>query len=72
VAAPSPPLNIAIDDGRTSVAAGDPLPYAITVRNLGSTPITGLQVSQSLPAGLTFGSADSAGQARSGTVMWST
>ena len=68
--APAPQLSIAVDDGHPSAAAGDTLTYAITVRNLGSTPVTGLHVTQSVPSGLTFGSADSAGQATPGTVTW--
>ena len=68
--APAPQLSIAVDDGHPSAAAGDTLTYAITVRNLGSTPVTGLHVTQSVPSGLTFGSADSAGQATPGTVAW--
>ncbi|MDQ1398790.1 MAG: hypothetical protein QOK20_722 [Acidimicrobiaceae bacterium] len=67
---PAPQLSIAVDDGHPSAAAGDTLTYAITVRNLGSTPVSGLYVTQSVPSGLTFGSADSAGQATPGTVHW--
>jgi len=70
VSVASPQLSIAIDDGRTSASAGDTLTYAITVRNLGPTQVTGLQVTQSVPTGLTFGSADAAGEAKSQTVTW--
>ena len=66
----APQLSIAVDDGRTSAAAGDLLSYTVTVRNLGATPLGGLHVTQSMPTGLTFGSADSAGLATADTVTW--
>jgi uncharacterized repeat protein (TIGR01451 family) len=68
--APEPQLHIAVDDGRTSVAAGDRLTYTIKVHNIGSTDATQLEISQSLPAGLTFVSADHGGTAAAGRVSW--
>jgi len=65
-----PQLSIAVDDHRTSAAAGDKLTYAITIRNLGTTGVTGLGVTQIVPAGQKFLSADSAGIAKSGKVGW--
>jgi uncharacterized repeat protein (TIGR01451 family) len=65
-----PQLTIAIDDGRDSAAAGDQVTYAVTVTNLGSTPVEGLSVSQRLPAGGTFSSADHDGQLRGDAVVW--
>ncbi len=69
-AAAAPQLSIAVDDGKTATAEGDSLTYTVTVRNLGTTPVTGLHVTQSVPTGLTFGSADTAGVAKPGTVEW--
>ena len=65
-----PQLSIAIDNGRTSTTTGDKLDYVITVSNLGTTDIDGLLVNQTLPAGMTFGSADSSGTADAGKVSW--
>ncbi len=66
----APQLSVAVDDGRTSAAAGDLLSYTVTVQNLGATPLSGLQVTQSMPSGLTFESADSAGLATADMVTW--
>jgi uncharacterized repeat protein (TIGR01451 family) len=68
---PDPRLSITIDDGRTTAAAGTRLTYTITVGNLGTTDITGLAVTQSMPPGLELESADSLGGAHAGHVAWS-
>ena len=67
---PAPQLSIAVDNGRTSAAAGDTLDYAITIRNLGTTDVVGLTVTQSMPAGLSLEAADSAGTKQAGGVGW--
>ncbi|WP_326556719.1 hypothetical protein [Micromonospora sp. NBC_01796] len=72
VDAEQPLLSIAIDNGRTSAAAGDELTYKITIRNLGTTEAKGLEISQSLPAGLTFAAADNGGTADADRVVWPT
>ena len=69
-AARGPQLSIAVDDGRTSTAAGDKLTYTITIRNLGTTGVTGLGVTQSVPDGQKFLSADPAATAKAGRVSW--
>jgi len=66
----APQLSIAIDNGRTSARVGDTLTYVVTVRNLGTTDTVGLVVSQSMPTGLTFGSADPPATTRTGGVGW--
>jgi uncharacterized repeat protein (TIGR01451 family) len=70
-ASTTPQLSIAVDSNRTSAAVGDVLPYAITIRNLGGTAITGLKISQSVPTGLRFKSADLAGKAHPLSIEWS-
>src|SRR5664279_5692555 len=71
VGAPAgPQLSIAVDNGHTSAAVGDAFTYTITVANLGTTDIPGLFMTQTVPTGLTFGSADSGGTAESDTVTW--
>ncbi|MGC4811004.1 hypothetical protein ACLQ29_10805 [Micromonospora sp. DT228] len=69
---PGPLLSITVDDGRTEVAAGDELTYRLTVRNLGTTKVADIKVSQSLPTGLTLVSADRGGKSRDGAVTWDT
>jgi uncharacterized repeat protein (TIGR01451 family) len=69
-AAQTPQLSIAVDDNRASAASGDQLAYTITVRNLGSTKVAGLTVTQSVPTGLTFGSADPTGVLKGGNLNW--
>ena len=69
-AAAGPQLSIALDDARTSAAEGDDLGYTITVTNLGTEPIEGLRVSQRLPAGTTFVSADQDGTQDGDAVVW--
>ncbi|MCM3921830.1 DUF11 domain-containing protein [Frankia sp. AiPs1] len=65
-------LSIAIDDGHTDVDAGDRLAYTIRIRNIGTADATDLLVTQTLPAGARFGSADRGGVFRDGTVTWRT
>jgi len=67
---PAPQLSIAIDDGQTTAAGGDSLTYTISVKNLGTTPVDGLQVTQTMPAGLTFVSADGGGSVDAAGVRW--
>jgi cell wall-associated NlpC family hydrolase len=66
----APQLSIAVDNGHTSTAAGDSLDTAITVRNLGTAEVAGLRVTQTMPPGLTFESADAAGAAGPDGVSW--
>jgi uncharacterized repeat protein (TIGR01451 family) len=66
----APQLSIAVDNGQTSAAVGDRLSYTVTVRNLGSAPVRGVRVSQTMPPGLRFESAGSRGVAKAGTVNW--
>ena len=66
----TPQLSIAVNDGGSSAAVGDTLAYTITVRNLGVAPVAGLTITQSLPAGMHFASADPAGTATSAGRTW--
>ncbi|SNQ50832.1 conserved exported hypothetical protein [Frankia canadensis] len=78
--APSPPdedaagvdLAIGIDDGHTSVAVGDRVTYTVKIRNIGTVDADDLVVTQTLPAGVRFGSADRDGVISAGTVTWHT
>lgn len=70
VADEPPQLSIAVDAGRSSATLGDTLDYTLTVRNLGITDVAGLTVSQSVPPGLEFRSADPAGKSGPAEVRW--
>ncbi|MEU4829852.1 hypothetical protein [Streptosporangium sp. NPDC023615] len=70
VAGDAPSLSIDIDNGRTSVEEGDRLTYVVTVRNTGTSRVRGLDLTQSLPPGLTFVSADGHGTATKERVRW--
>ena len=67
---PSAQLSISIDDGRGSADVGVELTYAITVQNLGTAEVTALQVTQTIPPGLRFDSADGDGVPEEGAVRW--
>lgn len=69
--APAPMLSIDIDDGRTAADVGDSLDYTITIDNTGPDAVDGLRVTQTVPDGLAFGSADARGAVRKGLVVWS-
>jgi uncharacterized repeat protein (TIGR01451 family) len=69
-AKPAPQLSIAVDNGKTSTTTGDTLDYAITIRNLGTADVAGLKVTQTMPAGLTFKTADAAGTEKTGGIGW--
>ena len=65
-----PQLSITITDGRDATDTGDALDYTITVENVGTADVAALVVTQSVPEGMTFGSADSAGTLDAATVSW--
>lgn len=71
-AAPADPpqLSIAVENDRTAIEPGDVLDYTVTIRNLGTSGVTGLRVSQSVPAGLKFESAGSSGRFAAGVISW--
>lgn len=69
-AATGPQLRIAVDDGHTSVSVGDTLDYTVTVDNRGSADVVGLGVTLTVPAGVTFRSADPGSSVRSGRIGW--
>ena len=70
--AAAPSLSIAVDNGRTTATVGEKLDYTVTVRNLGSAVVKNLLITQTVPTGLTFGSADHAGVTGAGKVSWRT
>jgi uncharacterized repeat protein (TIGR01451 family) len=71
VGAAVPQLSITVDNGRTATTAGDVLEYVITIRNLDSADVEGLSVTQTVPGGLRFESADAEGVLGDHGVHWS-
>lgn len=67
---PGPQLSVSIDDGRTTAAAGDRLTYTITVRNLGTGNLSGLDLTQSVPPGATVGATNPTGTTHAGAIRW--
>jgi uncharacterized repeat protein (TIGR01451 family) len=66
-----PQLSIAVDNGRAAARPNQKLAYTITVTNLGTKTLKRLTVSQTVPVGSSFVSADSRGRQRARTVTWS-
>lgn len=58
-AAPTAPqLSIAVDDGHATAKAKDKLTYTVTVTILGTKAVSGVRLSQTVPPGSRFVSAD--------------
>jgi uncharacterized repeat protein (TIGR01451 family) len=68
---PPPQLSIAVDNGGTAARSGDKLSYTLTVTNLGTRKVENLRVSQTIPSGAAFVSADAEGRPDAGKVGWS-
>lgn len=68
--AAAPQLSITITDGQESTSAGSQVSYSVSVQNLGSSDASTLTITQSLPDGVSFVSADSAGTLDGSTISW--
>jgi len=66
----APDLEVTKDDGESFVLPGQTLTYTLRVRNVGNRGATGVEVSDVLPAGVTFVSADDGGVESGGVVTW--
>jgi uncharacterized repeat protein (TIGR01451 family)/gliding motility-associated-like protein len=66
----APELNIVKNPQATEVVAGQNFSYTIVVSNTGTAPARDVVVTDALPAGLTFVSADNGGTHSAGTVTW--
>jgi uncharacterized repeat protein (TIGR01451 family) len=69
-AAAPPQLSITVTDGEENAAAGAALTYSVALQNTGASDLSGLLVTQTLPDGVTFVSADGSGVATGSTVSW--
>ncbi len=67
----SPPLIVAKTGVPDPVRAGDTITYTIVVTNGASTPVTGLLITDPLPAHTAFVSADAGGVLSGDSVVWS-
>jgi uncharacterized repeat protein (TIGR01451 family) len=68
--ATSADLSITKTDDADPVTAGADLTYTMTVTNNGPSDATGVVVTDAIPAGTTFVSADNGGVESAGTVSW--
>ena len=68
--ADGPQLSISVDNGKTSVGTGDTLDYTVTLENLGGADVAGLRITQTMPSGMAFGSADVGGIFQNEQVKW--
>jgi uncharacterized repeat protein (TIGR01451 family) len=66
-----PDLELTKVADKATVVSGNTLTYTITLKNTGTVAATGVKVKDSIPAGLTYGSATaSQGTYTSGTGIW--
>ncbi|WP_375432366.1 LPXTG cell wall anchor domain-containing protein [uncultured Friedmanniella sp.] len=56
-----PQVQIALDDGQPSARVGQTLRYAVTVTNVGASPVKDMLITQTVPTGTTVSSARSKG-----------
>jgi uncharacterized repeat protein (TIGR01451 family) len=71
VSSPSgPQLSIGVDDGKKAVRTGDVLTYTVKIHNIGAKSARGLDIVQTLPAGLNLISATRHGAVRGTQVTW--
>jgi uncharacterized repeat protein (TIGR01451 family) len=68
--ADGPQLSISVDNGKTSVGTGDTLDYTVTLETLGGADVAGLRITQTMPSGMAFGSADVGGIFQNEQVKW--
>jgi uncharacterized repeat protein (TIGR01451 family)/gliding motility-associated-like protein len=66
----APELNIVKTPQANTVVAGENYNYTLVISNSGTAPARDVVVTDVLPAGLTFVSADNGGTHSSGTVTW--
>jgi uncharacterized repeat protein (TIGR01451 family) len=66
-----PSLVISKVDAGIPVGPGTNLDYAITLKNIGNAPATGVTIADPLPANTSFVTADNGGQNVNGVVTWS-
>ena len=69
--APVPALVISKADAGVPVGPGSNINYTITVQNIGNAAATGVTITDPIPAGTSFVSADQGGTLAKGAVTWS-
>jgi uncharacterized repeat protein (TIGR01451 family) len=68
--APGPQLSISLTNNTNAVDVGDPLAYSLVVSNVGTDDAPGLRVTQTVPEGARFVSADAEGTVAGPSVGW--
>ncbi|MFQ3662562.1 MAG: isopeptide-forming domain-containing fimbrial protein [Chloroflexaceae bacterium] len=66
----APDLEVLKDDGVQFVVPGQTLTYTLRIRNVGNRGATGVEVRDTLPAGLSFLEASDGGTETAGVVTW--
>ena len=66
----APGMEVQKLDGPDPVFAGNPIYYTIVLTNTGNIPLTGIQVTDHLPAKTIFRSANEGGQLTGSDVVW--
>lgn len=66
----APDVSVVKDDGLTLVAAGQDVTYTLTINNVGNIDVTGVTVTDTVPAELTFVAASNGGTESAGVVSW--
>ncbi len=66
----APDLVVTKDDGEDFVLPGQTLTYTLRVRNVGNRGATGVEVRDTLPAGVSFVAASDGGTESGGVVTW--
>jgi uncharacterized repeat protein (TIGR01451 family) len=69
-AAAPPQLSIAVDNDHEDVRTGDTLEYKVTIRNLGTSDVKALRVTQNSAPGLEVKSAKPAGRRGAEGITW--
>jgi len=69
-AAAPPQLSIAVENDHQDVRTGDTLEYTVTIRNLGTSDVKALRVTQSTAPGLKVKSAAQAGRRGTDGITW--
>ncbi len=66
----APDVAIVKTDGQATTYAGQTFTYTLTIQNLGDIGVTGVLVTDTLPAGVAFAAASNTGSHTAGVVTW--
>ncbi|HRF49735.1 MAG TPA: isopeptide-forming domain-containing fimbrial protein [Anaerolineales bacterium] len=66
----SPDVSIVKDDGLTVIGSGQTYTYTLTIANVGDVDVTGVLITDTLPAEVVFVAASNSGGESGGVVTW--